>query len=74
MIVIDGKKFKLYLILFGIFFFEKIFVIGNGMVVNFKFFVKELSYFYEEGVIIDNLCIFDCVYVILFYYIELDCL
>jgi len=35
-IVIDGKKFKLHLIPSGIFFPEKISVIGNGMVVNPK--------------------------------------
>ena len=43
-IVIDGKKFKLHLIPSGIFFPEKISVIGNGMVVNPKSLVKELTY------------------------------
>jgi len=53
-IVIDGKKFKLHLIPSGIFFPEKISVIGNGMVVNPKSLVKELSYLHEEGVTTDN--------------------
>ena len=48
-IVIDGKKFKLHLIPSGIFFPEKISVIGNGVVVNPKSLVKELAYLHEEG-------------------------
>ena len=54
-IVIDGKKYKLHLIPSGIFFPEKISVIGNGMVVNPKSLVKELNYLHEEGVTTDNL-------------------
>ena len=49
-IVIDGKKFKLHLIPSGIFFPEKISVIGNGVVVNPKSLVKELEYLHAEGV------------------------
>ena len=49
-IVIDGKKFKLHLIPSGIFFPEKISVIGNGMVVNPKSLVKELSYLVPNSV------------------------
>ena len=71
-IVIDGKKFKLHLIPSGIFFPEKISVIGNGMVVNPKSLVKELSYLHEEGVTTDNLRISDRAHVILPYHIELD--
>ena len=70
-IVIDGKKFKLHLIPSGIFFPEKISVIGNGMVVNPKSLVKELSYLHEEGVTTDNLRISDRAHVILPYHIEL---
>ena len=54
-IVIDGKKFKLHLIPSGIFFPEKISVIGNGVVVNPKSLVKELAYLHEEGVSTDSL-------------------
>ena len=71
-IVIDGKKFKLHLIPSGIFFPEKISVIGNGMVVNPKSLVKELNYLHEEGVTTDNLRISDRAHVILPYHIELD--
>jgi len=70
--VIDGKKFKLHLIPSGIFFPEKISVIGNGVVVNPKSLVKELAYLHEEGVSTDSLRISDRAHVILPYHIELD--
>ena len=71
-IVIDGKKFKLHLIPSGIFFPEKISVIGNGVVVNPKSLVKELAYLHEEGVSTDSLRISDRAHVILPYHIKLD--
>lgn len=71
-IVIDGKKFKLHLIPSGIFFPEKISVIGNGVVINPKSLVKELAYLHEEGVSTDSLRISDRAHVILPYHIELD--
>ena len=71
-IVIDGKKFKLHLIPSGIFFPEKVSVIGNGVVVNPKSLVKELAYLHEEGVSTDSLRISDRAHVILPYHIELD--
>lgn len=71
-IVIDGKKFKLHLIPSGIFFPEKISVIGNGVVINPKSLVKELAYLHEEGVTTDSLRISDRAHVILPYHIELD--
>lgn len=71
-IVIDGKKFKLHLIPSGIFFKEKISVIGNGVVVNPKSLVKEIKYLHDEGVTTDNLRISDRAHVILPYHIQLD--
>ena len=71
-IVIDNKKFKLHLIPSGIFFKEKISVIGNGVVVNPKSLVKELAYLHGEGVTTDNLRISDRAHVILPYHIKLD--
>ena len=71
-IVIDGKKFKLQLIPSGIFYPEKISVIGNGVVVNPKSLVKELAYLHEEGVSTDSLRISDRAHVILPYHIKLD--
>lgn len=71
-IVIDGKKFKLHLIPSGIFFPEKISVIGNGVVVNPKSLVKELEYLHAEGVSTDSLRVSDRAHVILPYHIKLD--
>ena len=71
-IVIDGKKFTLHLVPSGIFFPEKISVIGNGVVINPKSLVKELAYLHEEGVTTDSLRISDRAHVILPYHIELD--
>ncbi|MCL2681650.1 MAG: adenylosuccinate synthase [Streptococcaceae bacterium] len=71
-IVIEGKKFKLHLIPSGIFFPEKISIIGNGVVVNPKSLVQELAYLHENGVTTDNLRISDRAHVILPYHIKLD--
>ena len=71
-IVIDGKKFKLHLIPSGIFFPEKISVIGNGVVINPKSLVTELKYLHDEGVTTDSLRISDRAHVILPYHIKLD--
>ncbi|MCO4520833.1 adenylosuccinate synthase [Streptococcus infantarius subsp. infantarius] len=71
-IVIDGKKFKLHLIPSGIFFSEKISVIGNGVVVNPKSLVTELKYLHDEGITTDSLRISDRAHVILPYHIKLD--
>ncbi|MGT2907002.1 adenylosuccinate synthase [Streptococcus dentiloxodontae] len=71
-IVIDGKKFKLHLIPSGIFFPEKISVIGNGVVINPKSLVKELDYLHAEGIGTDSLRISDRAHIILPYHIKLD--
>ena len=71
-IVIDGTKYKLHLIPSGIFFPEKISVIGNGVVVNPKSLVEEIAYLHENGVTTDNLRISDRAHVILPYHIKLD--
>jgi adenylosuccinate synthase len=71
-IVIDGTKYKLHLIPSGIFYPEKISVIGNGVVVNPKSLVKELAYLHDSGITTDNLRISDRAHVILPYHIKLD--
>ncbi|MDR2464957.1 MAG: adenylosuccinate synthase [Streptococcaceae bacterium] len=71
-VIIENKKYKLHLIPSGIFYPEKISVIGNGVVVNPKSLVKELAYLNEEGVSTDNLRISDRAHVILPYHIQLD--
>ena len=48
------QKVQVALIPSGIFFPEKISVIGNGVVVNPKSLVKELAYLHEEGVTTDS--------------------
>lgn len=68
----DGVTYKLHLIPSGIFYKEKISVIGNGVVVNPKSLVKELAYLKEHGVSTDNLRISDRAHVILPYHIKLD--
>ncbi|MFC3932350.1 adenylosuccinate synthase [Streptococcus dentapri] len=71
-IVIDGKKFKLHLIPSGIFFSDKLSVIGNGVVINPKSLVEELDYLHKKGINTDNLRISDRAHVILPYHIKLD--
>ncbi|SJZ53424.1 Adenylosuccinate synthetase [Pilibacter termitis] len=71
-VIIEDKKYKLHLIPSGIFYKEKISVIGNGVVVNPKSLVKELDYLHEEGITTDNLRISDRAHVILPYHIQLD--
>ena len=67
-----GTKYKLHLIPSGIFYKEKISVIGNGVVVNPKSLVEELAYLHQHGVNTDNLRISDRAHVILPYHIALD--
>lgn len=73
-IVFDGTKYKLHLIPSGIFYKEKICVIGNGMVIDPKALVEELHYLHEYGVSTDNLRISNRAHVILPYHHKLDVL
>lgn len=73
-IVFGGKKYKLHLIPSGIFFPEKICVLGNGMVIDPKAFVDEIKYLHENGVSTDNLKVSNRAHVILPYHIKLDIL
>ncbi|WP_125573182.1 adenylosuccinate synthase [Levilactobacillus huananensis] len=71
-IVFNGQTFKLRLIPSGIFYADKLSVIGNGVVVNPKSLIEELTYLHENGVSTDNLRISDRAHVILPYHILLD--
>jgi len=71
-IVFGGKKYKLHLIPSGIFFNDKICVIGNGMVIDPKALVTELQYLHEQGINTDNLRISNRAHVILPYHLKLD--
>lgn len=68
----NGETYKLHLIPSGIFYKDKISVIGNGMVVDPKALVKELAYLHDKGVTTDNLRISNRAHVILPYHLKLD--
>ena len=71
-IAFGGKTYKLRLIPSGIFYADKIAVIGNGVVLNPKSLVEELDYLKENQIPTDNLRISDRAHVILPYHIVLD--
>lgn len=71
-IVFNGTTYKLHLIPSGIFYEDKICVIGNGMVVDPKALVEELAYLHDKGVKTNNLRISNRAHVILPYHIKLD--
>lgn len=71
-IAFDGKTYKLRLIPSGIFYSDKISVIGNGVVLNPKSLVTELKYLHDNGVSTDNLRISNRAHIILPYHIVLD--
>lgn len=70
----DGITYKLHLIPSGIFFSDKICVLGNGMVIDPKAFVEEIAYLHERNVTTDNLRISNRAHVILPYHLKLDIL
>ncbi|HET7658504.1 MAG TPA: adenylosuccinate synthase [Bacillales bacterium] len=73
-IVFGGTKYKLHLIPSGIFYNEKVCVIGNGMVIDPKALVEELHYLHDYGVSTDNLRISNRAHLILPYHHKLDVL
>lgn len=68
----DGKKFALHLIPSGIFRKDAMNVLANGMVINPKALLEELTMLHSGGVTEYNLAISDRAHVILPYHIELD--
>ncbi|MEC5425085.1 adenylosuccinate synthase [Virgibacillus sp. C22-A2] len=70
----DGVTYKLHLIPSGIFFEDKICVLGNGMVIDPKAFMEEIAYLHERNVATDNLRISNRAHVILPYHLKLDIL
>lgn len=71
-ILIQNKKYKLHLIPSGIFYKNKICVIGNGMVINPAALIEEINYIHENGFSTDNLRISDRAHVIMPYHLLLD--
>jgi adenylosuccinate synthase len=71
-ILIDDKKYKLHLIPSGIFYNDKICVIGNGMVINPAALIEEIQYIHDNGFSTDNLKVSDRAHVIMPYHLLLD--
>lgn len=71
-IVFNGETFKLQLIPSGIFFSDKLSVIGNGVVLNPEALVTELKGLHDKGISTDNLRISDRAQVLLPYHILID--
>jgi adenylosuccinate synthase len=71
-ILIDGKKYKLHLIPSGIFYKDKICVIGNGMVINPAALIEEIQYIHDNGFSTENLKVSDRAHVIMPYHLLLD--
>lgn len=71
-IVFDGETYKLHLIPSGIFFSDKLSVICNGVVVNPKALIEELTYLEDKGVNPSGLRISSRSHVTLPYHILLD--
>lgn len=67
-----GETYKLHLIPSGIFYQDKISVMGNGLVINPKSLVKELKGLQERGIDTSNLRISNRAHIILPYHIHQD--
>ncbi|MEQ6388621.1 adenylosuccinate synthase [Bacillaceae bacterium S4-13-58] len=68
----NGITYKLHLIPSGIFYPEKLCVLGNGMVIDPKALVEELAYLHEKDITTDHLRISNRAHVILPYHLKLD--
>src|SRR5699024_2160770 len=73
-IVFGGVTYKLHLIPSGIFFSDKVSVLGNGMVIDLKAFMEEIEYLHGKGISTDNLKVSNRAHVILPYHLKLDIL
>jgi adenylosuccinate synthase len=73
-VVINKETYKLHLIPSGIFYPEKVCVIGNGLVIDPKVLIEELDYLKDKGVSTDNLRISGNAHVIMPYHRILDVL
>lgn len=71
-ILIQEKKYKLTLVPSGIFYNDKICVIGNGTVINPAALLDEIAYIHENGFSTANLRISDRAHIIMPYHLVLD--
>jgi len=73
-ILINNKKYKLTMIPSGIFYSDKMCVIGNGMVIHPKALLEEIAYIHDNGFSTKNLKISDRAHLIMPYHLLLDAL
>ncbi|MEM3485143.1 MAG: adenylosuccinate synthase, partial [Candidatus Methanomethyliaceae archaeon] len=71
-VVIDGQEFRLHLIPSGIFYPDKICLIGNGVVIDPAVLVRELDMLAEQGISTGNLRISPRAHLIMPYHRRLD--
>jgi adenylosuccinate synthase len=71
-ILIQEMKYKLSLIPSGIFYNDKVCVIGNGMVINPQALIQEIQYIHDNGFTTTNLKISDRAHVIMPYHLLID--
>lgn len=71
-IVFGGERYKLHMIPSGIFYKDKICVLGNGMVIHPEALITELDYLLGHGVDLSNLRISDRAHLIMPYHLRLD--
>lgn len=71
-VIIGENEFKLHLIPSGIFYKDKLAIIGNGVVVNPKALLDEIQYLKDKQVTVDNLRISDRAHIVFPYHIEID--
>jgi len=69
---VDGKKFAFHLIPSGILNKDTLAVIGNGVVVDPKVLIKEITTLKEAGYSVDNLYISDKAHIIFPYHVKMD--
>src|SRR5690625_7425841 len=70
----DGVTYKLHLIPSGIFFEDKLSILGNGMVIDPKALNEEIAYLHDKGISTKKLKISNRAHVILPYHLKLDLL
>ncbi len=71
-VVVEDETYKLHLIPSGILYSDKKSVIGNGVVIDPKVLLKEISYLEDEGIDVSNLCISKKAHLIMPYHCKLD--
>ncbi|WP_188207435.1 adenylosuccinate synthase [Alkalibacillus aidingensis] len=68
----NGDTYHLHLIPSGVFYPNKLCVLGNGMVINPESLLKEMDYVSQFGVSLDHLKVSDRAHVIMPYHLKLD--